>query len=106
MVKLKGSKLYSIVYNKCPRCQNGDLFLSHAYDLKNTAKMQEKCVYCKQRYELEPSFYSGAMYVSYALQVALFAAVYVVLRLLLNPSMDVYIYSICSALILLFPRTL
>lgn len=68
--------------------------------------MPEKCMYCGQRYELEPSFYSGAMYVSYALQVALFVTVTTALRVLLNPEMEVYIYSIIGASMLLFPVTL
>lgn len=63
-------------------------------------------MYCGQRYELEPSFYSGAMYVSYALQVALFVTVTTALRVLLNPEMEVYIYSIIGASMLLFPVTL
>lgn len=68
--------------------------------------MPEKCSHCGQRFELEPSFYSGAMYVSYGLQVAIFTTVYVALRVLLDPDIDVYMYSIIAAVIGLFPVTL
>lgn len=102
----RGNKLFSIVHQTCPRCQTGPLFVSGAYDLKNFTKMPEKCSHCGQRFELEPSFYSGAMYVSYALQVAIFTTVYVALRVLLDPDMDVYMYSIIAAVIGLFPVTL
>jgi uncharacterized protein (DUF983 family) len=27
----KGTKLYSVLNHKCPRCQEGDLFVSSAY---------------------------------------------------------------------------
>ncbi|MFN8334251.1 MAG: DUF983 domain-containing protein [Cyclobacteriaceae bacterium] len=102
----RGNKLYSIIYQKCPRCQHGDLFEAGAYNLKRFTQMPEKCSHCGQRFELEPAFYSGAMYVSYALQVALFTTVYVALRVLFNPDMFVYMYAIIGAIIILFPVTL
>jgi phosphate starvation-inducible membrane PsiE len=68
--------------------------------------MPEKCDQCGLRYEQEPSFFSGAMYVSYALQVALFTTVYVALRVLFNPEMETYMYAIIGAAIIFFPITL
>jgi uncharacterized protein (DUF983 family) len=102
----KGTKLYSILYYKCPRCHEGNLFKSRTYDLKHFTEMPEQCECCKQRFSPEPSFYSGAMYVSYALQVALFTTVYVALRVLFNPGTDVYIYATIGAAVLLMPVTL
>jgi len=66
----KGSKLYSIVFNKCPQCQNGD-FLEEKNILKiNKAfKVKEHCANCGLKYMREPSFYYGAMYVNYGLSV-------------------------------------
>lgn len=101
----KGTKLYSIIHYKCPRCQNGDLFLSAAYS-KNFMKMPDRCSHCGLSYQPEPSFYTGAMYVSYALQVALFTTVYVALRVLFNPSMVAYIITTIVAAVLLLPVTL
>jgi len=102
----KGTRLYSIVYHKCPRCHDGNLFTTGAYNLKHLADMPTQCAACGQRYALEPAFYSGAMYVSYALQVALFTTVYVALRVLFNPAMEVYSYTTVAAAVLLFPMTL
>lgn len=102
----KGTKLYSILHHKCPRCHESNLFNSSAYDLKHFTEMPEQCGYCAQRFTLEPAFYSGAMYVSYALQVALFATVYVALRVLFNPETNVYIYSTIAASIVVLPITL
>lgn len=78
----KGSKLYSIFKFKCPRCHEGDLFTSNAYDIKNFQKMHEQCPHCNLRYSSEPSFFDGAMYVSYAMQVALIITVFVALNIL------------------------
>ncbi len=101
----KGTRLYSILNHKCPQCHEGRLFVSKAYS-KGFIKMPERCANCGLRYEQEPSFYSGAMYVSYALQVALFTTVYVALRVLFNPQMEVYLYATIVAALLLFPVTL
>ncbi len=74
----KGSKLYSIFNNKCPKCQEGDFFsFSNSYDLKNFSKMDKQCQVCKLNYEPEPGYYFGAMYVSYAINVAVFVSVWV-----------------------------
>ena len=102
----KGTRLYSILHHKCPRCHEGNLFTTKAYDLKHFTEMPTECEYCHQRYALEPSFYSGAMYVSHALQVALLTTVYVALRVLFNPSTEVYICSTIAAAVLLLPVTL
>lgn len=73
----KGTKLNSILRMKCPRCQEGDFFTSHPYNLKNAGNIHEQCAKCNLKYEMEPGFYQGAMYVSYGLGVALFVTLWV-----------------------------
>lgn len=102
----KGTKLYSILHHKCPRCHEGNLYLTGPYHLRSFMKMPEACPHCGQRYMLEPSFYAGAMYVSHALQVALLTTVYVALRVLFNPPAEVYIYTTIGLAVLLLPVTL
>lgn len=86
MIK-KGTKLYSIFKNKCPRCQEGEFFeTTNPYDLRRMGKMYEKCSVCEQKFEPETGFYFGAMYVSYALGVAIFVSIWVAC-LVLNPDM-------------------
>lgn len=101
----KGTRLYSILNHKCPRCHEGSLFTSPAYS-KHFTDMPEKCPHCGLRYQPEPSFFTGAMYVSYALQVALLTTVSVALRVLVDPAMEVYIYTIIGAAVALMPVTL
>jgi len=70
----KGTKLYAVLKQKCPRCQEGDLFEhKNSYRFKAITTMYEKCPHCGLKYEVEPGFFYGAMYVSYALTVALWA---------------------------------
>lgn len=56
----------------CPKCHEGKFFTHHPYDLKHAGDLLEECPVCGLKYEKEPGFYYGAMYVSYALGVALF----------------------------------
>jgi len=72
----KGSKLYSITKFKCPRCQEDEFFVSHPYDLSKIGDIKEHCSECGLKYEKEPGFYYGAMYVAYALGVALFVSLW------------------------------
>ena len=96
--------LGSIINQKCPKCRRGDLFISKAYDLKHFSEMPKKCNCCGQPYHLEPSFFYGALYVSYALQVALFATIAVAITVLFpGSSTSVYIISVASAGLILFP---
>ncbi|GAB5417758.1 MAG: DUF983 domain-containing protein [Crocinitomicaceae bacterium] len=73
----KGSKLYSIFRMRCPRCQEGEFFKSHPYDLKNAGNIYEQCSNCDLKYSREPGFYYGAMYVAYGLGVALFVTFWI-----------------------------
>ncbi len=82
--------LGNIISHKCPKCRKGPLFTHKAYDLKHFSKMPKQCECCNQPYELEPSFYYGAMYVSYALQVALLVTVFTAYQIL-YPDVDVMI---------------
>lgn len=102
----KGNRLYSILWHKCPRCHEGNLFTTSAYNLKHFTEMPEACPHCGQRFKLEPQFYSGAMYVSYALQVALFTTVSVALKVLADPPLEAYMIGIIGSALLLFPITL
>ncbi len=76
-MSLKGNKLYSIAFNKCPRCHEGKLFdTNNPYNLAKGLKMKKECECCKQPYEPEPYFYTGAMYISYGITVLITAIVF------------------------------
>jgi uncharacterized protein (DUF983 family) len=81
----KGTKLYSILRMRCPRCHEEPLFESRsAYSWSKMATMPKHCSHCGQKYELEPSFYYGAMYVSYGYTVAIFVAVFIITKFVLG----------------------
>ncbi len=68
---LKGTKLYSVVRNRCPKCQEGAFFKTdNPYNFKLFDKQNDNCSVCGEDFKKEPGFYYGSMYVSYALTVA------------------------------------
>lgn len=99
----KGSKLYSVWHNKCPRCQEGDFFVKPAgFRFKDNLKTHENCSNCGLKYMIEPSFFYGAMYVSYAITVAMAVAVFVICQLF-DLSLVASLISILVVLILANP---
>ncbi len=77
----KGTKLYSIFRMKCPQCHEGDFFVSHPYNFKHAGEVKEHCEVCGLKYSREPGFFYGAMYVSYALAVAVFVTLWTSMNL-------------------------
>ena len=75
----KGSKLYSVFNNKCPQCHIGDFFIYNCtLNFKHNLKTHDTCKSCGFKYMIEPSFFYGAMYVSYALTVAFAIAIFII----------------------------
>ena len=83
----KGTKLYSILNFKCPFCHEGQFFKYHPYNLRRAGDLLEKCPVCHRKYSIEPGFYFGAMYVSYAMTVAVAVSIWVAI-LVLAPDMS------------------
>jgi uncharacterized protein (DUF983 family) len=79
--------LKNILSFKCPRCHKGELFINKWYHIPNGNKMVEKCSVCNQRTELEPGFYHGTGYVSYALTVGLSIFSFVIWELITGYSL-------------------
>jgi uncharacterized protein (DUF983 family) len=78
----KETKLYSILSFTCPHCHEGRFFVSHPYDLSRAGDLFTKCDRCGRAYSKEPGFYYGAMYVAYAIGVAVCVALWVAMMVL------------------------
>lgn len=93
----------AICTGKCPRCRSGKLFRNRLLHVR-FAEMNKQCPVCGISFMPEPGFYIGAMYISYAFNVALMIAVGVGLYALTDQAPDwVYIISIIGSSILLIP---
>ena len=103
----KGSKLNSILTGSCPKCQNESMYEDkNPLNLSKVLKMNETCSHCGLRYQIEPSFFYGSMYVSYALNVAVGVAAFIISYVLFATSIKNSFFVIIAALLILFPWVL
>ena len=101
------AKLKSIFSHKCPQCLEGDMYQTKSsYQLKDIAKMNHSCPKCGLDFEREPGYYYGAMYVSYALTVAVGVILFLADMVLFTEfSTSRYLVSLTLLLLLLSPLT-
>lgn len=68
----KGSKIYAMITGCCPKCHEESMYLdTNPFNVMKIYSMHEKCSHCSQVYKIEPSFFFGAMFVSYGLGVGI-----------------------------------
>lgn len=103
MIK-KGTKLYSILYGACPKCHQESMYINkNPYILRDTLKIHGHCSHCKTKYRIEPSFFYGSMYVSYAVGIAFAVAAFVISYLFLGSSLKVSFIAIVGTLVAFGP---
>lgn len=101
---LKGTKLYSVFTGSCPVCQHESMYVDgNPYKLNKIFKMHERCSHCGTKYKIEPSFFYGAMYVSYAVGVAFAMAAFVISFLFLGGGLLTSFMAIVGTLIFFMP---
>lgn len=100
---LKGNKLYSILTGSCPVCQEESMYKeSNPYKIRRLFDMYERCSNCNTRYKMEPSFFFGAMYVSYAVGIAFAVPAFVLSYFLFNLSLlNTFIVIVITLLVLM-----
>jgi uncharacterized protein (DUF983 family) len=66
--------------------------------------MNSHCLHCGVRFEKEPGFFFGAMFVSYAINVAILIITFCLLYFVFNdPALWVYIVTVPTLVVLLLP---
>ncbi|WP_445738359.1 DUF983 domain-containing protein [Mariniflexile sp.] len=100
----KGSKLYSIFTGTCPKCHEESMYKNkNPYILSQIMDMHETCSNCGTKYKIEPSFFYGAMYVSYGIGIAFAVVAFVISFVFLKANINVVFASIVATLIVFFP---
>ena len=100
----KGTKLYSILTGTCPRCQEESMFINkNPYILSEALDMHETCSHCGLKYKMEPSFFYGAMYVSYAVGIAFAVAAFVISHFVFDAGINMIFVSIVATLVVFMP---
>ncbi|MFY8214412.1 MAG: DUF983 domain-containing protein [Flavobacterium sp.] len=103
----KGSKVNSILTGSCPKCQNENMYVdTNPYHLGKVLKMHENCSHCGLKYQIEPSFFYGAMYVSYAVNVALGVATFIVAKVFIGLDLVQSFAAIIGSLVVFYPIVL
>ena len=72
------SKLWAILTQRCPRCQQGQVFA-------RLIEIHANCPHCQLLYEREPGYFTGAMYLSYGMAVMVIAPFWLLLYALGTP---------------------
>ena len=96
------SKFRAVSAGLCPRCRQGKIFKTPLYAYIGFGEMNEFCPHCGLRYEIEPGYFIGAMYVSYALSGGLSLVLgFALFYLFNNPPGWVYALVISVAVVLI-----
>lgn len=100
----KGSKLYSMITGTCPKCQEDSMYVNNnPYVLSQTMTMHDRCRNCGFKYKVEPNFFFGAMYVSYAISILVGTTIFLVGHYLLHAGLVHVFIAIFVSLIFLMP---
>jgi uncharacterized protein (DUF983 family) len=86
--------LWAIVHLRCPRCHHGKVF-------SGLVAMSRHCPVCDLRFEREPGYFLGAMYVSYAFASVVIGLSLVVLYQIFPAWSDLAVYG--GSLVILLP---
>lgn len=100
----KGFKLNSILTGSCPKCQEESMYKEkNPYKMGKVFDMHETCSHCGTRYKMEPSFFYGAMYVSYGVSIAFAVAAFIISNVFIGLGLIHSFIAIVATLILTFP---
>ena len=100
----KGNKLYSILTGSCPRCHEESMYKDrNPYHLGKIFEMNERCASCGLKYKIEPSFFYGAMYVSYGVGIAFAVAAFVIAYLFFGATLVQSFVAIVLTMIVFMP---
>ena len=103
----KGSKIYSILRGKCPRCHEGNFFkYTFTMNIFKVNKIEKKCSQCDLKYMIEPAFYFGALYVSYGITVAICIVTFIISKIIFDLALLPSFITVFIVLILFIPVNL
>jgi len=95
--------IYSVIANKCPQCHKGKVLKYPPYKITKLLETAEICSNCGLKYEKEPGFFYGAMYVSYALTSGVFIVLYLLQQMVFDLPTTNFAILMVSVLLFFFP---
>ncbi len=101
---VENSKFMAMSKGLCPQCRQGKMFKYPLWKISKFAEMNENCPVCGLKFEVEPGFWYGAMFVSYANTILLLVIMGVGIFYIFNdPPTVYYIVAITIMSIVLVP---
>ena len=97
------SRLYSVLFNKCPRCHQGDFFVTKSAFSRHFDQMHDHCPHCGENFMPEPGFYWASMFVSYGFFTIWTLTTFFIVVIWLKIDLDYYLTGLIPTLILLTP---
>ena len=95
------TEVKNIFTNRCPNCSKGKIFADKSFYFSvGFPKMNKTCENCGFKFEKEPGFFFGAMFVSYALGVAEAIITYFICMPFFKETFDLRIIPIIGVVIL------
>ncbi len=92
----------NILSNNCPNCNTGKVFKDKSFFFSiGFPKMNEYCNHCNNKFEKEPGYFFGSMFVSYALGVGEAIITYVIAHQFFEENFDLRMIPIIAGVILL-----
>jgi uncharacterized protein (DUF983 family) len=96
------NNIYHILRNDCPNCKNGKVFRDKSFYFSiGFPKMNPFCSNCNFKFEKEPGYFFGAMFVNYALGVGEGLITYFIAHPFFEETFDLRIIPIISIVLLL-----
>jgi hypothetical protein len=97
------SRVYSILFNKCPRCHQGDFFVTSSAFSRHFDQMHDHCPHCHENFTPEPGFYWASMFVSYAFFTIWSLLTFFIVVIWLGVDLDYYLMGLLPSLVILTP---
>lgn len=93
--------IFHILSNECPHCHQGKVFNEKSIFFKfGFPKMNAHCSHCDFKFEKEPGYFFGAMYLNYGLTVAQGIATYCIAQFFFTETFDLRIIPIIALVII------
>ncbi|MEC4005710.1 DUF983 domain-containing protein [Flavobacterium sp. SUN052] len=93
--------LVHILKNECPNCNKGKVFSDNFFFSLGFPKMNKHCSNCNFKFEKEPGYFFGAMFVNYAITVGEALITFFISSLFFEKTFDFRVLYIIGFVILL-----
>ena len=94
------SQIHSMFTYACPSCNSKTIYKNPQFF--RFSEMNDSCASCQFKFDKEPGFFYGAMYLSYGLAVAQSVAAFVLCQFIFEETFDLRLIPILISTILVF----